>query len=327
MNTKYIITNENITLYYDNNVYTLNKQSKQHPLVVKCLLAGNYDKASSFMNLKEGIVRKIANSDLVLKGNQLYWKEKQLNNYVTKKIIALMGKNRKIDLLVAFLNKLMLNPIPRVQDELLQFLEYGKLPICTDGDFLAYKRVNEDYRDYHSGQCDYTPGKTVKMKRKDCDTNSNNVCSTGLHFCSFEYLNSFSGDKIIVVKINPKNVMSIPKDYNNTKGRACEIQSICEYNEDCDIDKLKTLDFVKVKKGKQDMKNAVKSIRSKKEQPINVVNYKYNNSSWQKRKVNEVKCPFCKTMVKAATSTFESSHGKVCPKCGSRLARRKAYKF
>ena len=36
----------------------------------------------------------------------------------------------------------------------------------------------------------------------------------------------------MIVKINPADVVSIPKDYNNTKGRACKYEVIAEYTED-----------------------------------------------------------------------------------------------
>lgn len=323
--TKYIITNENITLYYQKSIYTLNKNSSNYNKVIKYLLSGDYKPAIFLMNIKQGIEYaltsyKFDNSNFKFVNGVIYWKNKALNNYVANKIVMLIEKNRNPNLLVAFLDKLMLNPNTRVQDELLQFLEYGKLPICTDGDFLAYKRVDENYHDYHSGKFDYTPGKTNKMKRENCDDNSNNTCSTGLHFCSFNYLSDYYNEeksKTIIVKINLKNVVSIPNDYEHTKGRACEIYSVCDYEKEHDIDYLKTLDFVKVNKKKK----TYNSIRSKKQ-----IVYNYNEKNWNKKNKVSVYCPFCNTLIKGSKSTFESGHGKVCFECGAKLSRRKAYK-
>jgi hypothetical protein len=36
----------------------------------------------------------------------------------------------------------------------------------------------------------------------------------------------------MILKINPKDVVSIPADYNNTKGRCCRYEVVAEYNED-----------------------------------------------------------------------------------------------
>jgi hypothetical protein len=45
-------------------------------------------------------------------------------------------------------------------------------------------------------------------------------------------LNHFGGDRIMIVKINPADVVSIPSDYNDTKGRACRYEVIGELNKE-----------------------------------------------------------------------------------------------
>jgi hypothetical protein len=62
----------------------------------------------------------------------------------------------------------------------------------------------------------------------DPPRSKNNTCSTGLHFCSEGYLNSFGGERTVIVKINPADVVSIPSDYNDAKGRACRYEVIGE---------------------------------------------------------------------------------------------------
>jgi hypothetical protein len=75
---------------------------------------------------------------------------------------------------------------------------------------------------------DNSVGKIVEMERNSVDDNSSNTCSSGLHFCSQEYLSSFGGERTVIVKINPRDVVSIPNDYNNSKGRACRYEVIGE---------------------------------------------------------------------------------------------------
>ncbi len=53
------------------------------------------------------------------------------------------------------------------------------------------------------------------------------MCS--LHFAAYDYAkNSYRGAHIVVVKINPADVVSIPNDYNNQKGRCCRYEVIGE---------------------------------------------------------------------------------------------------
>ena len=61
----------------------------------------------------------------------------------------------------------------------------------------------------------------VYMDRNLVDEDKDRTCSVGLHFASFNYLQHFGGSRIVVVKINPKDVVAIPSDYNNSKGRTC----------------------------------------------------------------------------------------------------------
>jgi hypothetical protein len=66
------------------------------------------------------------------------------------------------------------------------------------------------------------------MERNAVDDNKDVTCSAGLHFCSRSYLDHFGGDRIMILKINPADVVSIPSDYNDAKGRACRYEVIGE---------------------------------------------------------------------------------------------------
>jgi hypothetical protein len=133
-----------------------------------------------------------------------------------------------IDPLANFMDNLMTNPSKRAVTELYGFLEVNNLPITPDGCFLAYKKVNAEYKDCHSNTIDNSVGQVVEMERNAVDDNFNNTCSSGLHFCSREYLDHFYGDHIMIVKINPRDVVSFPRDYNNSKGRCCRYEVIGE---------------------------------------------------------------------------------------------------
>jgi hypothetical protein len=129
----------------------------------------------------------------------------------------------------------MQNPSKRAVEELYTFLEKGNLPLTPDGYFLAYKKVQHDFKDIHSGTMDNSPGKIVEMERNAVDDNMHNTCSTVLHFCAKEYLPHFGNrasgkkaDRVVILKINPADVVSIPADYNSTKGRACRYEVIGE---------------------------------------------------------------------------------------------------
>jgi hypothetical protein len=126
------------------------------------------------------------------------------------------------------MENLMANPSYRAVNELYGFLEKNNLPITSDGHFLAYKKVREDYKDCHSGTFDNSVGKVVEMERNQVNDNKEQTCSAGLHFCSEGYLRHFGGERVMILKINPRDVVSIPTDYNDSKGRCCRYEVIGE---------------------------------------------------------------------------------------------------
>ena len=45
-------------------------------------------------------------------------------------------------------------------------------------------------------------------------------------------MNHFGGERIVIVKINPRDVVSIPTDYNDSKGRACRYEVVDEIDKE-----------------------------------------------------------------------------------------------
>jgi hypothetical protein len=151
-----------------------------------------------------------------------------MHNALTSRKIAMLQEGFPIEPMVAFMENLYANPSKRAVTELYGFLEKNNLPITPDGHFLAYKKVRHNFLDVHSGTMDNSPGTIVEMERNQVDDNKDQTCSTGLHFCGMSYLSCFGGDRTVIVKINPADVVSIPSDYNEAKGRACRYEVIGE---------------------------------------------------------------------------------------------------
>lgn len=157
-----------------------------------------------------------------------------LPDVLAMRIIRYIDQGVDASRLKNFVSKLVMNPSRTAINELILFLESGDFTLTEDGDFLAYKAVRHDYKDCRTGKNDNSVGKTVSMQRMEVDDVRDRTCSYGLHFCSFGYIGSFmSGDnRLMLVKINPMNVVSIPSDYSNTKGRCCEYEVVADVTEE-----------------------------------------------------------------------------------------------
>ena len=154
-----------------------------------------------------------------------------MHTTLTNRLLTMLEAGFNVEPMIQFLKNLAENPSFRAVHELYDFMEASSLPITDDGHFLAYKKIRADWTDVHSGKMDNSIGATVSMPRYQVDDNRNQTCSSGLHFCSRDYLNSFGGQRVVVVKINPRDVVSIPSDYNDSKGRACQYVVVQELHD------------------------------------------------------------------------------------------------
>ena len=187
------------------------------------------------------------------------YKGKPIESYLTKKIVQLQREGFTIKPLLAFLENLMENPSYRARQELYGFLEYGRLPITEDGHFIAYKKVSKNFKDIYTGTFDNSVGAVAEMDRTQVDDDSSNTCSAGLHFASREYMEGFYGssaeNKVVALKINPRDVVSIPTDYNNTKGRCCRYEVLEELGHSGNFEKIEDEVVYKAKKSKKKTKD------------------------------------------------------------------------
>jgi hypothetical protein len=97
---------------------------------------------------------------------------------------------------------------------------------------IAYKIVTDDYRDIYTKTFDNSIGQTVSVSRNEVDEDPDRTCSYGLHVCGTKYLPHYGtatgggSDRVMVVKVHPKDFVAIPRDYNCSKARVCEYRVV-----------------------------------------------------------------------------------------------------
>ena len=227
----FLIQGNNIVVVIGNKSHTVSKTHLTYQKVLEAIKAQDWDLVKDIIEPKK-VVLNYGKGNVSVHGEELFWKGKPLHNAMSSRMIQMLQDGFPIEPMVNFMENLYNNPSKRAVDELYGFLEKSQLPITPDGHFLAYKKVRENYFDVHSGTMDNSVGKIVEMARNEVDDNKDRTCSAGLHFCSLGYLSHFGGEKIMIVKINPADVVSIPSDYNDTKGRACRYEVIGELNKE-----------------------------------------------------------------------------------------------
>lgn len=174
-------------------------------------------------NKKAKVTEYVSGSDITIKNQSIYYKGIKQSGKLVDQILKAIKNKKRASHLIKFMNKLMSNPSYHIHTRLFDFLEHNDIEIDKDGDFIAFKNINSNFTDIYTGLIDNSVGKFVSMDRNLVDDNDRNTCSAGLHVCAKSYLKSYSRSNghTVKVKVDPKNVVSIPVDYNNAKMRTC----------------------------------------------------------------------------------------------------------
>jgi hypothetical protein len=227
MSYPFVIQGSNVTVVIGNKPHTISKTHPTYQKVVDAIKADDWDTVKSIIDPVK-VVLNYGKGNVSIQGDKLFWKGDEFNGALATRMIAMLQEGFTIEPMVLFMENLMHNPSKRAVDELYGFLEKNNLPLTPDGHFLAYKKVRDNFMDVHSGTMDNSVGRVVEMARNKVDDNKDNTCSTGLHFCGQSYLTQFGGERTVIVKVNPADVVSIPSDYNGAKGRACRYEVVGE---------------------------------------------------------------------------------------------------
>ena len=154
-----------------------------------------------------------------------------ISSVVADRIINFLADGIDCLPIFKFITRLQLNPSKRAVDELYTFLEHKNLPYTESGTFLAYKAVRNDFTDKHTGKFFNGVGEVLSMPRNKVDDDKNVGCSYGFHAGTLKYASEFAcgSDKMVLVEIDPADVVSIPTDCEFQKLRTCRYKVVAEY--------------------------------------------------------------------------------------------------
>lgn len=231
--TSYIFTNSSVILSFDDSSFeNLSKENGLYNRVVNELNKGLFDKIGEMCNLANKI-KTYSNGQFYVLDGVCYIGANVLPDTLSKKLVAFAEADLPVEPLVNFWNNLAQNPSEDSKKELYAFLEKNHAPLTADGCFLGYKAVRSDFKDKYSGSFDNSVGKVCSVERSSVNPDRNQTCASGLHVAALDYAKNIYGnssDVVVEVKVNPKDVVSVPPDYNEQKMRVCsyEVIRVCE---------------------------------------------------------------------------------------------------
>ena len=233
----HILTDHSLTAVIDGKTYTM---QTDHPSFALAKTALAEDRGADLVALFDvgKSIETYADSDgvIVVRHGQVFFNGEPVHGHVVDRILAFMREGLPFKPLLAFLGKLLENPSRRAVNELYTFLEHKQMPLTPDGNFLAYKSVRQDWTDHHTGKFANTVGTVQKMTRNKVCDDANIGCSNGFHAGSLSYAKSFggAGSRLLIVEINPADVVSVPTDCECQKLRTTEYKVVGEFERPLD---------------------------------------------------------------------------------------------
>lgn len=149
-----------------------------------------------------------------------------------------------------FVENLYANTSEFVREQLFAWLNYenfqGKgFTLTDDGCFLGYKgcagtpdaphSINTGYAIVngvpHNGAIPNALGSVVEMPRNQVEDNPHVGCAPGLHVGTYAYATGWARGVLLVVKVNPRDVVSVPTECGAQKIRTCryEVLEVVEH--------------------------------------------------------------------------------------------------
>jgi hypothetical protein len=240
------------TVIVNNKPYQFDPSHKRYDDLVHCVNNGD---GETFVNLLElgRAITKWSVGNFKVEAGVLKYGDEEINDVLAERILEMIEQKFDFEPMLKFVENLYQNFSMRAVEELYKFLEHKHLPITSDGCFIAYKglavymgddRKDKLGRDLRAG--DYVDLHTRKsfrnnvgdvntMNRRNVNDDANVGCAEGLHVGSMEYATGYaSGGPVVLCKINPMDVVSVPHDCDCQKVRVSKYEVVGIFSEPLD---------------------------------------------------------------------------------------------
>lgn len=155
------------------------------------------------------------------------------------RIVSEGGNADSYKALVNFMEKLYTNPSESSRNSLYDFIVRHNITIDPDGDFYAYKGVKADLGSVWegfgivdgvsmTGSLPNKPGSTLEIPRSKVNADNAIGCGTGLHAGTYAYAEGWARGVLLLVKINPRDVVSVPSCSAYQKLRTCRYKVVSQ---------------------------------------------------------------------------------------------------
>jgi len=236
----FIETDNSISVYAD-EVRIFPKSHLLYSEIVRAVKGGDLTAFNRLISQSEV-------KGLQIQGDVITYNGQALHNMATERLFKMKAEGYDITPMVKFLENCFKNPFPAVVDKLYDFLSSRGMPITEDGCFLGYKYCNLDYWDSHTGRTvQYIPQTTVSVPVEDlCDLSGEECSNKGLHVGNQAYSGVRprvnNNRRFLIVKVNPKDVLSVPHGSSAQKIRVWSMFVVKEITQEAEMPTQQVVD-------------------------------------------------------------------------------------
>jgi hypothetical protein len=193
-------------------------------------VAKKFDKLSERVTVANGVI---------------YFDGDPIDGTIVETILRFLNEGKEdFKPLVNYIEKIASNPEKHSRYQLYDWLKlHETISITPEGDLIAYKGVSPGGTHPETGEDCYQSGFTgtatvdgititghipnyvgaeVTMPRSQVAHDPSTACHTGLHVGTFDYARGYShGGAMLAVRVNPRDVVSVPTDGGGAKIRVC----------------------------------------------------------------------------------------------------------
>ncbi len=232
MPVQYTISNESITVVWEGKPHVVQKGSPHFAGLRDAILSEKWDDIPNHLTVAKTLASWAKGKFALDEGREIFsYEGRELPQTINRRIIAMATAGEDPTRMFRFFERLNKNPSMRSVEQLYPFLEHQNIPITPDGCFLAYKGVNANYTDHHTGTIDNKPGVINKLPRNQISDDPREACHFGFHVGARGHAQGY-GNRMIVCKVDPEHVVCVPYDSGQQKMRVCEYTVVGNYGDD-----------------------------------------------------------------------------------------------
>jgi len=212
--------------------------------LIQCVHTGDADEFVNLLNT--GLqVEDWSEGDFEFAEGILLFEGEQVAKDPTNRIVECLQQGFPHQFMMNYLTNLYDNVSERAVQESYKWSSHKGLPITEDGMLVGYKGVRTyagetiqgkngeikegDLVDIYTGNSfRNNVGDTASMKRRQVCDDHTQGCDSGLHVGTYDYACGWAGNTgvVVLVKFNPKDIVSVPSDCNCEKMRVSSYEVI-----------------------------------------------------------------------------------------------------